>query len=533
MTDETPVTDDGAATVGRPPAGGGTTRRAVLAAGGAGAVGVAATACLPTPPPLARPRPLDPYAVHVARRLSFGPTPSLLADLARLGPDAWVEQQFSAPASWDAALDTRIAEALPWSRGTATELLARGDEWKAGYQLPAATMLRAVCARRHLFEVVVAVLWDHVSVGLQTSGVGYHGPSYDTDVVRAHAFGRYEDLLVASARSGAMMRALNQSTSRADRGRIPNENYARELLELYSVGIGSGYTQTDVLAVAHLLSGWTLTNSAGTYRFTSSWHSPGAFADPTFQVLGWSRGALSGEAAGEAFLRHLANHRLTAVRLAHKFAVRLVGDHITASSALVARAADAYQAAGTQMVPMLRTLVTAPEFRAATGRKVRRPSELAAAMLRGLSDGQFPPGERTAKQWEDNSYQLFGQLDSLGNSPHRWPAPNGYPDPDGAWVGAGSLVGRWNLSTRVAHSSIALWRLDWTSPLQWRPGITAGQWLDTVTRRFGIDLSEADRNTVLFLSGRGAAHVLKVPADTAAMRWMMNYLFQSAEMQLR
>ena len=115
-------------------------------------------------------------------------------------------------------------------------------------------------------------------------------------------------MLVASAKSPAMLRYLDQASSRADGGRLPNENYAREVMELHTVGVGGGYDEADIKEVAYLLTGWTPDRpDAGTFTFRSSWHNMGPLATGG-DVLGWRPDGLTGLAAGESFLVHLARH---------------------------------------------------------------------------------------------------------------------------------------------------------------------------------------------------------------------------------
>ncbi len=152
-------------------------------------------------------------------------------------------------------------------------------------------------------------------------------PAYDRDVIRPLALGRFVDLLTAVAAHPAMLHFLDQASSRADGGRTPNENFGRELMELHSVGSDGGYSEDDVKAVAHLLTGWSVTDVTGGFTFRTSWHDPGPMTESR-EVLGWSRGALAGEQAGRAFIEHLARHPVTARRICHKLARRLIGEHV-------------------------------------------------------------------------------------------------------------------------------------------------------------------------------------------------------------
>ena len=165
-------------------------------------------------------------------------------------------------------------------------------------------------------------------------------------------------------------------------------------------------------------------------------------------VLGWRPNGLTGQAAGESLLVHLARHPKTANRLAHKLAVRFIGEHIKPTDAVVTAAAAAYTNNDTAITPMVRSLLTSTEFRASAGRKVRRPFEYLAACMRG-AQLQFDPAKAPNLVWAVSS-----SLGLLGQEPYCWPAPNGYPDVNGKWLSAGAMVSRWNMAS---YASVGFW----------------------------------------------------------------------------
>ncbi|MFZ4669166.1 MAG: DUF1800 domain-containing protein [Microthrixaceae bacterium] len=470
-------------------------------------------------------------ADHVARRLTYGPTPELLAEINTLGPAAWIESQLTMPASADAALDTQLRAAYPRTRNTALENEALGSVWEVVSELPAATTIRAVCARRQLFELTVAFLWDRFSVDIHHDRTQSSSGEYDT-ILRAGAFGRYADLLLAVARSGAMMNYLNQASSRADGGRVPIENFAREIMELHTVGVDGGYTDDDVVAVSYLLSGWTRQMVSwqwiGPYRFDGALHSLGPFTDPNRTVLGWSRGTLTGEAAGRSFIDHLAHHPATARRLAHHLAIRFIGDHVTANDAVVTAAAEAYLSADTSITALLRSLLTSNDFAASTRRRIRRPLELGAAMLRAVAGTSWGPADPTTAKWA-----MVGSLDGLNQVPHWWPDPNGYPDRDSAWVGVGSMIGRWNLATWISAGDVPGFPVDWTAIRNWTTGTTVGAWFSAACARLGVTVSTTTRDRMLSELYRNAGSPLTQSGNEWAMRRILQQLLQSVEFQTR
>lgn len=387
------------------------------------------------------PGPTDPFVLLLARRCTYGPTPTLLDEIRLAGPAAWVDGQLAWSAIDDGAADAIVA-AWPRVGQSAAQIVAGGQPGAVRTDLAAATAARAVFGRRHLHEVLVDFWWNHFNVDVTNNVVGPHCPAYDREVIRPLATGRFSDLLLAVARSPAMLLYLDQALSRVDGGRLPIENYAREMLELHTVGVDGGYDEEDVKEVAWLLSGWSLTSRTGSFTFRAAWHAPGPLARGG-DVLGWRPGALTGVAAGESLLLHLARHPRTATRLAHKLAVRFVGEHVRRTDDVVTEAARVYLANDTAVAPTLRSILGSGAFRQSAGRRVRRPLEFYAATLRALRL-QWDPARAG-----DFAAFTTGQLRQLDQIPHAWPTPDGYPDQDAAWTGAGSMVTRWNLAARA------------------------------------------------------------------------------------
>lgn len=404
----------------------------------------------PRPPRWVRPRsghapaagPAAPAVVgdelHLLRRVTYGVTPALLDDVrAAGGAGAWLEQQLAPDRLADPVCDATLAR-FPLAQATPQQMHTLGNgTWEGMDALQRATFSRACWSRRQLLEVMVELWSDHLNVTCPSSEVWDVRPAYDL-VLRAHALGRFEDLLLAVGRSPGMLRYLDGASSR---GSAPNENWARELLELHTVG--RAYSQADVLGAARALAGrsvWEPWDGAtpdvvGTFRWRPEWHPVGPL-----QVLGWTHPNSStgdGLAVGDSLLSHLAQHPGTAARVARRLAVRFVSDDPPA--ALVDRLAGVYLAAGTAVVPVLRTLFASPEFAASVGAKTRRPYEDVVATVRTVGLVPDPAGAvRGIADW-------VWQLRELGHDPGGWPGPDGYPDVAPAWAGTGSVLGRWNL----------------------------------------------------------------------------------------
>ncbi|MGW4943299.1 DUF1800 domain-containing protein [Actinoplanes sp. NPDC004185] len=411
------------------------TRRAVL--GGAAAVAVTAAGGLALDVALAAPAAAaavptdlvsaDPLA-HLLRRATFGPTPAALAELAKLGVPAWLDRQLDPAKIDDSALDALLTR-LPLAGADIATVRARlpKHSYEAFGQLGRATVARAIWSNRQLFETTAAFWANHLHISAPSSGVWDSRSDYDRTVTRKYAFGRFADMLKASARHPAMLTYLdNRSSTRT----LPNENYARELMELHTVGMI--YAEADVQAAAKLLTGLTVT-TAGTYTYTAAKHATGAV-----RILGFSHAnatAEDGEAAALAFLDHLARHPATAERLATKLCLRFVADEAPAT--LVAKLAKVYLDNDTAIVPVLRALFTSPEFAASIGQKVRTPFEDLAATVRTLGLGPETSGVKALDA-------LYNNLVNAGNAPFRWSPPNGFPDVAAAWASPSAFLMRCN-----------------------------------------------------------------------------------------
>ncbi len=378
-------------------------RRALLASAlsGVGAVGLA-RARSSTASPAAQALPGADQALHAVRRLSYGPTPALLAHVRSVGVAAWLEEQLSLaldPAAETAAPGTT---ALPLPYPAAAEVDASANQVRA---LQVATFARAAWGEAQLRELLVELWSNHLSIAAELDKVRVHKLADDRDVVRAHALGSFSDMLVASAQSPAMLLYLDNASSR---GSTPNENYARELLELHTVGVDAGYAQRDVRDAARVLTGLSVDGTTGRFVFRPEWHATGPV-----RVLSWSHpnaDASKGLDVALSLVRYLAAHPATATRIATKLVRRLVADD--PPPALVASAARTYLASGTQIVPVVRHIVTSSAFARSAGHKSQRPLDWCLAAVRAL---QLQPQPTLGVQ-PDGVLRL---LDQLGQVPVR------------------------------------------------------------------------------------------------------------------
>jgi uncharacterized protein (DUF1800 family) len=425
-------------TAGAPPVGTGLSRRALLA-GGAGSLGAVRTGVLVTSAvgalgaaelataPYAEAARTDPI-LHLVRRATYGPTPATLAAAHRQGRKHWLEHQLHPAKVNDRAMTSLLRR---WPRlnlpaWQVRQVLGNG-KWDVMFDLGDATIARAAWSNRQLLEVMVDFWSNHLNVTNPSSDVWATRHLYDRQVIRRYALGKFSDLLVASAKSPAMLLYLDNANSSKQ---APNENYARELLELHTVGLH--YSESDVKSAARLLTGMSVNWDAQTYEYKPWMHATGRV-----KVLGWSHpnSSTAGEAAAVAYLRYLAHHPQTARHIAQKLAVRFVSD--SPSAGLVTKLAKVYKQHDTDIRAVLRALFLSHEFAASGGQKVRRPYEDLIATLRAL--GIRPPRTGTTALRE-----LFWLSGSLGQPPMGWHPPNGYPDVAAAWSSAGGTLERWN-----------------------------------------------------------------------------------------
>ncbi|TYT25102.1 DUF1800 domain-containing protein [Luteimonas viscosa] len=453
-----------------------------------------------------------PFAVRVLNNMSYGATTTSIAEFNALGTGdparltAWVDRQLDPASIDDAAVDARLAAAgyytldktlaQQWSEHVRAEGIEWGVRMRPGFEVQREALVRAVYSKRQLFEVVTGFWHDHFNVMVSDYDCCPVYGHYDRDVIRANAFGNFRTMLEAVAKSPAMMIYLDNKSNRRSG---PNENFARELLELHTFGAENylgfmdpfevppcpedrnypiGYTDIDVYETAAAFTGWTMNNNHwefqhankddGHFYYHADWHDSG----PKF-VLGTfiypERPALQD---GRDILDRIASHPRVARFICRKLARRFLGDD--PPQALVDSAAAVFRAnwqAPDQIRKTLRHILLSDVAQHAWGRKVRRPFEAVAASLRVLGC------DWTYTLDENRSNDLNWRLGFTGHQPYDWPAPNGYPDLATAWSGASTFGMTWKLlnwlteTNNVAGDGKLLPIMETT-----RAGVPAGQW---------------------------------------------------------
>jgi uncharacterized protein (DUF1800 family) len=417
-------------------------------------------------------------ARHALDRLAYGPLPGESEAVAKAGVAAWIRGQMS-----PAALDDTKAEAklkvLPTLAMTVPELFrefprpqdvakANGIE-KDGpgareklkelvppekrpavieQQLAAAKLVRAVESGRQLQEVLVDFWFNHFNVFDGKGEDRWMVGAYERDAIRPHVFGRFRDLLEATASHPAMLFYLDNWTSTKDgfNGRGLNENYARELMELHTLGVDGGYTQQDVREVARCFTGWSIVPPRaardlppGSFVFRTAAHDAGEK-----RVLGAVIPAGGGREDGETVLDLLAAHPATARFVAEKLCRRFVSDDPPAE--LVTRVAAVFRATDGDLRSVYAAIFSSKEFwsDAARGAKTKTPLELAVSAVRALG-GSVDPAQ---------ALPLARQVALMGQPLYKCQPPTGYADTAEAWVSAGMLVNRIAFGAALAAGKV-------------------------------------------------------------------------------
>ena len=436
----------------------------------------------------------DQRILHALNRLGYGPRPGDVERVRRMGLAAYIETQLDPRGIPDPGVEQALAAYPALALSTATlvreyplptpqarQRLTSGEmsrqEMMEMYpaerrpavitaQMQAARITRAVASGRQLEEVMVDFWFNHFNVYAQKGAVRWMVPAYEREAIRPHALGRFRDLVLATARHPAMLFYLdNWLSTRADlvvsggpnagRRMGLNENYARELMELHTLGVDGGYTQQDVIEVARCFTGWTIDRpqQGGGFIFRPLAHDRGAK-----RVLGQVIPAGGGQQDGERVIDILVRHEATARFIATKLARRFVSDDPPA--ALVERTAAAFRRTDGDIRAVLTTIFTSPEFWSADAyrAKIKTPLEVVASAVRAL-DGRIAAASG-ADVTGGGGITLAREVARLGEPLYEAQPPTGYPDRAEAWVNTGALLGRMNFALGLAHNRFRGARVD-------------------------------------------------------------------------
>jgi len=443
-------------------------------------VGCAAPPSAPTPTPVAARLPITPgtaLALHVLNRLAYGPDAESLASIEMLGVDRWIEQQLD-PASLpeSAALSERLAtlesvgldsptvyeryHQLPAAQRAAdpqADALNRERMRGVVQEARAAHLYRAVYSRRQLQEMMVDFWFNHFNIYAEKFADRLYVGDYENRAIRPHVFGRFRDLLEATARHPAMLTYLDNVLNTAPdspgaRGNAEglNENYAREVMELHTLGVDGGYSQADVTTLARILTGWGVINPNGVGRTRRVYGGEDGFAfypdrhDFSDKVFLGHAIKGSGMDEVEQALDILADSPATAHHISFQLAQYFVADD--PPKALVDRLSERWQTTHGDIREVLKSLFASPDFRDLTraGSKFKTPQAYVISAL------------RAAEVAVNNPRPLFGTLNRLGEGVFDCLTPDGFKNTRETWLNSDSLDTRLGFATALGSGQMGI-----------------------------------------------------------------------------
>jgi uncharacterized protein (DUF1800 family) len=324
------------------------------------------------------------------------------------------------------------------------------------FELTEQKLLRAVYSNRQLEEVLVDFWVNHFNVFNGKGPARILLTSFERDAIRPYVFGKFKDMLLATARHPAMLYYLDNWQSQSPRDDLPvpppgvrrpglNENYGREIMELHTLGVDGGYTQADVVAVARAFTGWTIYDPQ---RFAEYQFNP-AFHDRKEKViLGHVIPAMGAEQDGLQVIDLLAHHPSTAAFISRKLAQRFVADDPPKS--LVDRMAATFSSTDGDLRAVLQTLFSSTEFLsdAAWQSKVKSPLEMVVSAVRAVA-GDVSDTFVLAQRIADLGEPLYGKVE-----------PTGYPNTSEGWTNTAGVLGRINFATALASDQIPGVKVD-------------------------------------------------------------------------
>ncbi|HXI34357.1 MAG TPA: DUF1800 domain-containing protein [Gemmatimonadales bacterium] len=472
-------------------------------------------------------------ALHALNRLAYGPRPGDVDRVAAMGTLKWIDQQLDPGRLDDRVLaererafsllglsredlartyldaqrarrerqrntgaDSTMRQGADAADQTPEALRAR----RLAGQLQELAVVRAAMSERQLAEVMVDFWTNHFNVFFGKGADRFLLPDYIEHVIRPHALGKFEDLLVATAQSPAMMFYLDNWQSVAPGSRPPqfaraaarrpeiaarmpqgiNENYARELMELHTLGVDGGYTQADVIAVARILTGWSIARpqQGGGFEYHDWAHDGGMKV-----VLGDTFPAGHGQDEGMRLLHLLAREHATMHHVSHQLCARFVADD--PPDGCVDDAVAAWQRGDGDIREVLRAIFHGPDFWAPqnVANKVKTPLEFVVSAVRAM--GADP----------DTTPRLAQVVARLGEPLYQHVAPDGYPERQDDWVNSGALLARMNASVGLAAGRLpgVLVALDTLIPASG----DAAALLDAIDRRLlGGAMSDHTRTVI-------------------------------------
>ena len=382
--------------------------------------------------------------VHMLNRLSYGPRPGEVDHILKEeGIQGWIKRQLAPDAIDDSALEKETSAKYPWAdHANIIEMRKNVPDEGMGPRtyksvkdlLPSLVLTRAVESNRRFKEVIVDFWRNHFCVDMgddQQKSRRWTAGHYEDQVIRKLAFGKFKNMLFDSARHPAMLEYLDNQVSRKDNW---NENYAREVMELHTLGADRGYTNDDVRELSKILTGWQY-NNRFLFEFNAERHQPG--------VKHWlGRGVPAGYEAGEQCLYFLATHRYTAEFISTKLVRYLVNDNPPQS--LIKKASSVFMETEGDLPKVYAAILKAPEFfsREHFRAKFKTPFQFVASALR-ITNARIEDAKDTC--------HILGKM---GQPIYMCGDPTGYFDQAERWMDAGVLTSRWDYAWHLVRNGI-------------------------------------------------------------------------------
>ena len=334
-------------------------------------------------------------------------------------------------------------------------MLLTAPQQLVAFDLSEGKLYRAILSNRQLEEQLVDFWYNHFNVFLDKGADRYLVPTYEREAIRPHVLGKFRDLLEATAKSPAMLFFLDNwesvGATAPQRGNAKrparglNENYARELMELHTLGVDGGYTQKDVTEVARCFTGWTIRQprEGGDFFYNDRVHDKGEKT-----VLSVKIPAGGGRDDAEKVLDILARHPATARFISKKLAQRFVSDD--PPQKLIDKMAKTFRDKNGDIREVMKTMLTSDEFfsQAAYRAKVKTPFEMIVSAVRATG------------AHVDFAFPLANQIAQLGEPLYRKLEPTGYSDANSEWVNSAALLARMNFALSLAQNKVPGSKLD-------------------------------------------------------------------------
>lgn len=377
--------------------------------------------------------------VHVLNRLSFGPTPGQIEIVTSSGVQNWIKEQLNPDKIDDSECEKIVAERFPWVQYGMKKMeeeygyekgekkRKRESENSIHEQLPQLVLTRAALSKRQFKEIMCEFWRNHFCVDQprinEEKSRTWTDPDYEENVIRKHVFGNFKDMLFASARHPAMLEYLDNKLSKRNEW---NENYAREIMELHTLGADRGYTNRDVQELSKILTGWQYDDDYR-FKFNGGAHQPGAKY--------WQGQTVpEGYASGEAAIYYLAMDKRTSVYIAEKLLKFLVNDN--PSQQFINKVASVFRDSKGNLPKVYAAILNSPEFMSRENyrAKFKSPIYFTVSALRATG----------AKI--DNVHEATHRLEKMGEPIYNCPDPTGYRDVAESWMDAGVLTTRWQFA---------------------------------------------------------------------------------------